>query len=138
MLTVVYIFVANGWQWVQLEIGARLGVSGKIDFIQPEQMTAPLMRGKDCKGKPFFAMRLLKNKSVHLVCNVHEQYGGRWNNLSDVCSALDLMELQNATVLLSNDTPNIQLITVLGQLLVGKTCGAIRPWDGITETLDLV
>jgi len=49
-----------------LDIGDRVGVTGYIDFIKPEEMTTPIMRGKDVSGRNFFTFRA-RHKALYFV-----------------------------------------------------------------------
>lgn len=40
-----------------LDIGDRKGKTGYIDFVEPEEMRAPIMRGHDCQLRPVFYVR---------------------------------------------------------------------------------
>lgn len=42
-----------------LDLGDREGATDYIDFIEPEEMTAPIMKGQDKSGRHFIALRLI-------------------------------------------------------------------------------
>ncbi|MBA2367957.1 MAG: F-box protein [Candidatus Protochlamydia sp.] len=50
-----------------LDIGDREGFTGLIDFIKPEEMSAPIMRGRDKLGRNFFTIRF-KDEGEKLKC----------------------------------------------------------------------
>jgi len=43
---------------LELDAARGTGRTGYLDFVQPEDMTAPVMRGKDSAGRPFVAFRM--------------------------------------------------------------------------------
>ncbi|MBA3602432.1 MAG: hypothetical protein H0W50_02045 [Parachlamydiaceae bacterium] len=49
-----------------LDIGNRTGSTGYIDFIKDKEMSAPIMRGKDCHGREFFSIRARSNVVIKL------------------------------------------------------------------------
>ncbi len=51
-----------------LNIGDRKGKTGYIDFIEPGEMTAPIMRGKDCFDREFFLIRAKNSENGELTC----------------------------------------------------------------------
>jgi hypothetical protein len=51
-----------------LDIGDRIGDTGYIDFISPEEMSAPIMRGKDQFGREFFVVRATNTKDGKKTC----------------------------------------------------------------------
>ena len=45
-----------------LDLGDRVGRTGYIDFLTYSDMGAPIMRGRDCYGRIFFAIRFMTNQ----------------------------------------------------------------------------
>jgi hypothetical protein len=41
-----------------LDLGQRSGHSGYLDFLTAEDLSAPVMKGIDCSGRPFVALRM--------------------------------------------------------------------------------
>jgi hypothetical protein len=67
-----------------LDIGKREGKSGYIDFIEPEEMTAPIMRGRDSHDREFFTIRAENNRGdrvCHTFFQRHPQ-GSSWTHVS--------------------------------------------------------
>jgi hypothetical protein len=50
-----------------LNIGDGEGRTGYIDFLGPEDMRAPIMKGTDCHGRPFVAFRIQIESSITLT-----------------------------------------------------------------------
>jgi hypothetical protein len=46
----------------ELDLGNRNGVTGYIDFLEPTDLSAPMMRGTDEHGRPFVALRLERTR----------------------------------------------------------------------------
>lgn len=64
-----------------LDIGNRTGTTGYIDFIRPDMMSAPVMRGKDAFGRRFFVIRAEHKQSKDKGCQAFfERYtdSGLW------------------------------------------------------------
>lgn len=59
-----------------LEIGDRQGNTGYIDFIDINEMKAPIMRGKDANNRDFFAIRATNTKTGDKTCVVFFARGG--------------------------------------------------------------
>jgi len=49
-----------------LDIGDKMGRTGYLDFIRPEDMSAPIMKGVDSAGRPFVALRYSITEEVEL------------------------------------------------------------------------
>jgi len=47
-----------------LDLGGRMGDRGYIDFLEPEDLAHPLMKGNDKFGRPFFALKIHSNDPV--------------------------------------------------------------------------
>lgn len=47
-----------------------------LDFIKPEEMTAPIMRGIDSAGRPFIALKVLDKDNSPAVMTFFTRYGG--------------------------------------------------------------
>jgi hypothetical protein len=45
-----------------LDIGNRMGSTGYLDFITPQNMTSPVMRGKDVAGRPFICLKMRSSR----------------------------------------------------------------------------
>ena len=56
-----------------LNTGARNGRTGYIDYIQPEEMTAPIMRGVDNQNRHFVVIRA-RNSQGTLSCQTFFQF----------------------------------------------------------------
>lgn len=57
-----------------LDIGDRQGFTGLIDFIKPEEMSAPIMRGKDKQGRNFFTIRFKDEKGKYNCQTFFERF----------------------------------------------------------------
>lgn len=69
-----------------LDIGERMGDTGYIDFINPGEMKAPIMRGRDMNGREFFTLRVqqtLANGRVWEMCQTFFQRYTHLANWSD-------------------------------------------------------
>lgn len=60
-----------------LNIGKRKGLTNYIDFIEPNEMTAPIMRGTDSSNREFFVIRAKNQKSGEFGCQAFFQRGER-------------------------------------------------------------
>lgn len=57
--------VFKNWEALPvLDLGSRNGHTGYIDFIQPEEMSSPIMRGEDDNGRPFVAIRYMYQEQL--------------------------------------------------------------------------
>lgn len=54
---VIMTSLTNDEKYPILDIGCRRGKTDYIDFIQSEEVTAPIMRGVDCHGRKFLVIR---------------------------------------------------------------------------------
>ena len=70
-----------------LNLGNRNGPTGYLDFLQPNELTQPVMRGIDAAGRPFISLRLRSNTPPHsplesqvFVITFFQRYrtGGLW------------------------------------------------------------
>ena len=52
-----------------IDIGRRQGFTDLIDFIKPEEMSAPIMRGTDKRGRNFFTISY-KDKNENYNCKL--------------------------------------------------------------------
>lgn len=71
-----------------LDVGDKEGTTGYIDFITPKMMSAPIMRGTDRYGRPFFCFAVTsKVRSNEYVFTVFRRYptGRVWVGM---CGAL--------------------------------------------------
>jgi hypothetical protein len=50
-------------QYPVLDIGSRTGATGHLDFLQPQDLTHPVMRGVDAVGRPFISLKLRSGQS---------------------------------------------------------------------------
>lgn len=64
----------------KLDLGDRKGRTDSIDFINPNEMSHPLMRGTDKSGRAFIACKLQHGKEKPFVVTLFERYpqGGMW------------------------------------------------------------
>lgn len=59
-----------------LDIGEREGGTGYIDFIDPSEMTAPIMRGVDKYNREFFVIRAKNNTTGEHSCTCYFERAG--------------------------------------------------------------
>lgn len=79
-----------------LDLKDRMGSTGYIDFLKPEELKAPVMKGTDPHGRPFISFRLLITESgKRRVETLFRRYpeGGVWvsggTNLINPAGVLD-------------------------------------------------
>jgi hypothetical protein len=65
----------------ELDLGDKCGSTGYLDFLRPEDMTAPVMRGSDKYGRPFVAFRMERKAQVQVEV-VFRRYttGSTWTS----------------------------------------------------------
>jgi hypothetical protein len=68
-----------------LDIGARTGDTGYLDFLRPSDLSQSIMRGSDKLGRPFIALKLRSNRPEdygrEFVVTFFQRYtddAGRW------------------------------------------------------------
>lgn len=102
-----------------LDIGSRMGSTGYLDFLRPQDLTHPIMKGADSYGRPFVAIKVhLRVENSHFVedhedeavVTIFQRYttGGRWTyGVSAACRSF------------FNDVFNEQDWTAVRNLLAG-------------------
>lgn len=65
-----------------LDLKGRTGSTGYLDFLKPEDLTAPIMKGTDKVGRPFISLKLLdRETSKPFVITLFQRYSGNENPL---------------------------------------------------------
>ena len=64
----------------ELDIGDRKGSTDYIDFIKMEEVTSPVMQGKDCYGRHFMVIKLILNNKNVILQTFFQRYS---DNLGD-------------------------------------------------------
>ncbi|QLH36216.1 MAG: hypothetical protein HWD61_08815 [Parachlamydiaceae bacterium] len=57
-----------------LNLGNRRGDSDYIDFLQPEELNFSIMKGLDCKQRPFISLKLVDPKGHLFVVTLFQRY----------------------------------------------------------------
>jgi hypothetical protein len=68
-----------------LDLGDRSGATDYIDFIKPENLTAPVMKGLDIHKRPFISLKIKrKDHDEVFVTTIFQRYTDhtRWNEVS--------------------------------------------------------
>lgn len=79
-----------------LDIGERMGWTGYIDIIEPEEMSHSVMVGTDKYGRPFIALRVKINE-VPTVVTVFKRYVDTNDNtyVNAKLSGIAVMDMTN-------------------------------------------
>ena len=62
-----------------LNIGDRMGVTGYLDFIKGEEITSPVMKGRDIYGRKFFVIKVIIN---NIICM--QTFFQRYNDIVEL------------------------------------------------------
>lgn len=64
-----------------LDLHGQMGETNYIDFLQPQDLSAPIMKGQDKYGRPFIALKLINQETGNLfVATLFQRYqdSDRW------------------------------------------------------------
>lgn len=67
-----------------LDLGDECGSTGYLDFVRPEDMTAPVMRGTDKYGRPFIALRIKHTKPESFYAGLEDDEDREWERKREV------------------------------------------------------
>lgn len=98
-----------------LDLGGRMGDTGYIDFLQPDELVHPVMKGVDKFGRPFIALKLEvlaegnedAEEAGEEVLVLFQRYteGGKWTFafsdvriLNNILGEADLQQIRNILV----------------------------------------
>ncbi len=99
-----------------LDLRERMGIAGNIDFLQPDDLAAPVMKGNDKFGRPFIAIRAThRNGNLRCVLVAFQRFteGGLWvyQGLNGQWEdALDQTRINEIRQIRTNEHPNFVII----------------------------
>lgn len=113
-----------------LDIGNREGSTGYIDFIKPEEMTAPIMRGKDKYGREFFIIRARINGGEVVTQTFFRRYT-KENTWSDANTSI----IQHSGYIMDLGKVNLRPYNELKTLIKTGQVNAFRNtfWPGDSD-----
>lgn len=100
-----------------LDIGDRVGTTDYIDFITPEDLSAPVMRGVDLSERPFISLHVQSDEGERVVTYFQRNpRGGQWASGGALGTSLAEQSLDEITTILrqivvDQNHPEFRLVT---------------------------
>ncbi len=104
----------------QLDLKGRMGATGYIDFLNPEEMSGPIMKGVDKFGRPFIALKMELTEKPFIVTLFQRYVGGERGDMWTWGTNLIDKRLESLQELLGNTIYKEETFIFLRKIISGE------------------